>query len=149
MTLPGTLSERPTAVVFGAGSVGRGFLGQLFTESGYEVVFVDVDAPLVAALTERRAYTLRLSGIDKVEDLVVSPVRAVDGRETAAVAQEVAPTAWVATRGARAYRDRTRSARTGASWRNSSVVPLHHRLRKSPRCAGAASRLCGRSAAAG
>ena len=31
------------AVMFGAGNVGRGFLGQLFCESGYEVVFVDID----------------------------------------------------------------------------------------------------------
>ncbi len=43
-------SAVPTSVIFGAGSVGRGFLGQLFTESGYKVIFVDVDAPLVAAL---------------------------------------------------------------------------------------------------
>ena len=32
----------PLSVVFGAGSVGRGFLGQLFSESGYEVLFVDI-----------------------------------------------------------------------------------------------------------
>ncbi|MCU0522288.1 MAG: hypothetical protein MUF84_16535 [Anaerolineae bacterium] len=103
MTVSGKVSERPTAVVFGAGSVGRGFLGQLFTESGYQVVFVDVDAALVAALTSRAAYTLRLSGIDKTEDLVIAPVRAVDGRETAAVAREVAHAALVATAvGARA-----------------------------------------------
>ncbi|HOP80462.1 MAG TPA: hypothetical protein PLZ21_07870, partial [Armatimonadota bacterium] len=28
------------AVQFGAGNIGRGFIGQLFHESGYEVVFV-------------------------------------------------------------------------------------------------------------
>ncbi len=93
----------PTAVIFGAGSVGRGFLGQLFTESGFEVVFVDVDTPLVAALDQQRRYTLRLSGIDKVEDRTIMPVRAVDGRDVEAVAREVGEASLVATAvGARA-----------------------------------------------
>lgn len=93
----------PTAVIFGAGSVGRGFLGQLFTESGFEVVFVDVDTPLVAALDQQRRYTLRLSGIDKVEDRTITPVRAVDGRDVEAVAREVGEASLVATAvGARA-----------------------------------------------
>lgn len=87
----------PSVVIFGAGSVGRGFLGQLFTESGYEVVFVDVDTPLVAALSRRGSYTLRLTGIDKVEDHLVTPVRAVDGRDIDAVADEVARASLVAT----------------------------------------------------
>ncbi len=93
----------PTAVIFGAGSVGRGFLGQLFTESGFEVVFVDVDTPLVAALDQQRRYTLRLSGIDKREDRTITPVRAVDGRDVEAVAREVGEASLVATAvGARA-----------------------------------------------
>ncbi len=32
-----------TAVMFGAGSIGRGLMGQLFTGSGYAVTFVDID----------------------------------------------------------------------------------------------------------
>jgi mannitol-1-phosphate 5-dehydrogenase len=58
------VQECATAVIFGAGSVGRGFLGQLFNESGYEVVFVDVDEVLVEALARQGTYTLRLSGIE-------------------------------------------------------------------------------------
>jgi len=101
----GKRMSTPSAVIFGAGSVGRGFLGQLLTESGYEVVFVDVDEPLVAALSERGTYTLRLSGIEKVEDRTIGPVRAVDGRDVAGVALEVAKASLVATAvGARALR---------------------------------------------
>ena len=29
-------------VQFGAGNIGRSFIGQLFSRSGYEVVFVDI-----------------------------------------------------------------------------------------------------------
>ena len=33
---------RRTGVIFGAGNIGRGFVAQLFHESGFEVVFIDV-----------------------------------------------------------------------------------------------------------
>lgn len=100
---PAVTRDRPSAVIFGAGSVGRGFLGQLFSESGYDVVFVDVDAPLVEALTQRGVYTLRLADVVKVEDRTIGPVRAVDGRDTDRVADEVAAAGIVATAvGARA-----------------------------------------------
>ena len=41
------------AVMFGAGNIGRGFIGQLFSESGYEVVFVDVVQEFEIALCRR------------------------------------------------------------------------------------------------
>jgi len=86
-----------TAVQFGAGNIGRGFTGQLFTEAGFEVVFVDVAADLVAALNARRAYPLRLAGPDRHETLTIAPVRAVDGRHVDAVADELADCAFACT----------------------------------------------------
>jgi len=92
-----------TAVIFGAGSVGRGFLGQLFSESGYEVVFVDIDTVLVNALARRGSFTLRLAGVDQVQDLIIDPVRAVNGLQTDHVVAEVARASLLATAvGARA-----------------------------------------------
>jgi mannitol-1-phosphate 5-dehydrogenase len=40
------------AVHFGAGNIGRGFVGLLLHNGGYEVVFSDVAAPLVNALKQ-------------------------------------------------------------------------------------------------
>ena len=97
------MSDRPSAVIFGAGSVGRGFLGQLFSESGYDVVFVDVDELLVEALAQRGCYTLRLAGIEETEELTIGPVRAVHGANLEQVAGEVARASLLATAaGARA-----------------------------------------------
>ena len=41
------------AVHFGAGNIGRGFVGLLLHEGGYELVFSDVAAPLVDAINAR------------------------------------------------------------------------------------------------
>ncbi len=77
------------AIVFGAGSVGRGFLGQLFCESGYRVTFVDLDRPLLEALERRGDYTLRLVTNDSSAEVTVGPVRAVDAGDLARVAEAV------------------------------------------------------------
>lgn len=74
----------PTIVQFGAGCIGRGFLGQLWTEGGYEVIFVDVDEPLIAALEARRRYPLRLVDNEQTETRVLQPVRATLGGEARA-----------------------------------------------------------------
>lgn len=122
------MQERSTAIIFGAGSVGRGFLGQLFSESGYEVVFVDIDEPLVDALARRGSYTLRLAGLEKVEDLTIGPVRAVNGLHTERIASEVAKASLLATAvGARALAVIARSIAAGLSkrWEAGQTTPLN------------------------
>lgn len=76
------------AIQFGAGNIGRGFTGQLFSESGFEVVFVDVVPELVALINERRSYPIRLAQ-ENPETVTVRNVRAVSGLDVAAVAQEI------------------------------------------------------------
>ena len=38
------------AVMYGAGNIGRGFIGQLFHMSGYEISFIDVNMTVVDKL---------------------------------------------------------------------------------------------------
>jgi mannitol-1-phosphate 5-dehydrogenase len=90
-------SQRPSALVFGAGNVGRGFLGQLFTESGYRLVLVDVDGPLIEALNARRGYRLRLVDNERAEELWISPVCALHAGDGESVAAAVAQAALMAT----------------------------------------------------
>jgi mannitol-1-phosphate 5-dehydrogenase len=80
----------PKFVQFGAGNIGRGFTGQLFSDAGYELVFVDVRPGIVAALNDRGSYRLRFAGPTRFEEREVGPARAVDGRDVRAVARELA-----------------------------------------------------------
>ncbi len=86
-----------SAIIFGAGNVGRGFLGQLFSETGYEVVFVDVDEPLMLGLAQRGRYTIRLVDNDWLEEVTVTPVRALLAGDADAVAEAVAAAGIAAT----------------------------------------------------
>ncbi|HVP19919.1 MAG TPA: hypothetical protein VMU36_13085 [Spirochaetia bacterium] len=52
--------KNTSVVVVGAGATGRGHVAQLARESGYELVFVDKDADLCAALRGAGAYSVRL-----------------------------------------------------------------------------------------
>lgn len=52
------------AVHFGAGNIGRGFIGCLLEEAGYEVIFLDVNAPLVEALDSLESYQVIETGED-------------------------------------------------------------------------------------
>ncbi|HOZ46157.1 MAG TPA: mannitol-1-phosphate 5-dehydrogenase [Candidatus Hydrogenedentes bacterium] len=77
------------AVQFGAGNIGRGFLGQLYFESGYETTFVDVIEPVVEGLKQRGEYPLRIVG-ELTQTLRIGNVTAVYAQDTARVAQALA-----------------------------------------------------------
>ncbi|WP_439688760.1 mannitol-1-phosphate 5-dehydrogenase [Curtobacterium sp. SP.BCp] len=73
------MSER-TAVHFGAGNIGRGFVGLLLHEAGYEVVFADVAAPLIDALAAADSYTVHEVGAD-AKDHEVTGFRAMNSAQ--------------------------------------------------------------------
>jgi len=79
-----------TAVMYGAGNIGRGFIGQVLHDSGYEVAFIDVNMPVVDALNERKAYTQLIVDENGIREVVIDNVRAVDGKVLDNVADEIA-----------------------------------------------------------
>jgi mannitol-1-phosphate 5-dehydrogenase len=58
------------AVHFGAGNIGRGFIGLLLHEAGYEVVFSDVNAALIGLLNATPSYRVIEAGAGGVEKTV-------------------------------------------------------------------------------
>jgi mannitol-1-phosphate 5-dehydrogenase len=73
------------AVHFGAGNIGRGFIGQLLHESGYDIVFVDVRDDVVEALKTEGRYEVILAD----EDERRIPVDRVTALHSARDAEEV------------------------------------------------------------
>lgn len=78
------------AVMYGAGNIGRGFIGELFSRSGYHVTFIDVAENVVNGLIENKGYPLRYVSDKGNEDVVVSNVTAVNGSDTEAVSDAIA-----------------------------------------------------------
>ncbi|MBD3757857.1 MULTISPECIES: mannitol-1-phosphate 5-dehydrogenase [Microbacterium] len=65
------------AVHFGAGNIGRGFVGLLLHDGGYELVFSDVAASLVDAINATSSYTVHEVG-EGGADRVVTGYRAIN-----------------------------------------------------------------------
>ncbi|MHB9031641.1 MAG: mannitol dehydrogenase family protein [Anaerolineae bacterium] len=91
------------AIMFGAGNIGRGFLGQLFSESGYFVTFIDIDDPLISALRDNGGYTLRLVNNANTVGTRITPVSGILSGDKAQVVAAISQASIGATAvGARA-----------------------------------------------
>ncbi|MCK4417974.1 MAG: mannitol-1-phosphate 5-dehydrogenase, partial [Candidatus Latescibacteria bacterium] len=87
---------RKKLLQFGAGKIGRSFIGQLFSRAGYEVVFVDIASSLIDALNRERRYRVEIKDIHP-QTIWVENVRAANAQNTTQVAQEVATADIIAT----------------------------------------------------
>jgi len=65
------------ALHFGAGNIGRGFIGKLLADAGFAVTFADVNKTVISALQERQAYPVKVVGALCVTENVTN-VTAVD-----------------------------------------------------------------------
>ncbi len=69
-----------TAVHFGAGNIGRGFIGLLLHEAGHEVVFADVNSELIATINATPSYRVIEAGTGR--ETVVTGYRGIDSSES-------------------------------------------------------------------
>jgi len=92
-----TTENSSKLVQFGAGNIGRSFIGQLFSHAGFEVVFVDVDSRLVEQLNAAGGYTLVIKGPGGDREEYIGGVCAVNGTDQEAVASVVSEADYIAT----------------------------------------------------
>lgn len=73
------------ALHFGAGNIGRGFIGKLSADSNIEVIFADVNESVVNLLKTHRTYGVKIVGdsLNTVEQ--VNKVSAVNSTDEAAI----------------------------------------------------------------
>lgn len=72
------------ALHFGAGNIGRGFIGKLLSDAGIEVTFADVNKTVVAELQKRNEYQVKVVGEQSVIETVKN-VTAVNSSTDAVV----------------------------------------------------------------
>jgi len=89
--------EPKNALMYGGGSIGRGFLGQLFHMSGFHTCFVDVDEKLVKELAGNEKYTIQVAKPSGYEEYHVDNITAVNGLDTDKVSDCIAGCSIMAT----------------------------------------------------
>lgn len=53
------------ATHFGAGNIGRGFIGEILHQNGFSIDFVDINETIIDALKERNSYEIELAAAEK------------------------------------------------------------------------------------
>jgi len=83
-------------VIFGAGKIGRSFIGQLFSRSGYEVIFVDIDHWLISELNRRQEYRVIIKSEEGDRILNIKNVRGIVLEDSENIIRELAGTSLAA-----------------------------------------------------
>ncbi|AQR94665.1 mannitol-1-phosphate 5-dehydrogenase [Clostridium saccharoperbutylacetonicum] len=64
------------AIQFGAGNIGRGFIGALLSKAGYNVVFADVNKEIIDKINVDKKYTIHVMDVE-CEEIVVENISGV------------------------------------------------------------------------
>ncbi|MGX6961770.1 mannitol-1-phosphate 5-dehydrogenase [Vagococcus xieshaowenii] len=78
------------AVHFGAGNIGRGFIGEVLSKNNYQITFVDINETIIDALATRGNYQIELASDDKAIIEVNHVTGLNNGKEPEAVVEAVA-----------------------------------------------------------
>ena len=84
-------------VMYGAGNIGRGFVGQLFSNAGYKVGFVDINQEVINRLNEDNEYPVNVVTTNDNIEQPVKNVYGIDGKDMDAVSEEIASSDIMAT----------------------------------------------------
>lgn len=60
------------AIQFGAGNIGRGFIGALLSNAGYHVVFADINEQMINELNEKKSYQIHILDLEKSVETITN-----------------------------------------------------------------------------
>ncbi len=89
-------SQNKSILIFGAGKIGRSFIGQVFGRNGYQVVFSDVNQEIIHLLQQRESYTVEFKS-EKEESFQIDNVSAIHGKDQESVVNAITETTIAAT----------------------------------------------------
>ena len=84
-------------VMYGAGNIGRGFIGQLFSNAGYKVGFVDINKEVIARLNADGEYSVHTVTSENNVENKVKNVYGIDGSDIELVSDEICACDMMAT----------------------------------------------------
>ena len=84
-------------IMYGAGNIGRGFIGPLFSNSGYSVGFVDINEQVISKLNKDKEYPINIVTSDDNKEEIVKNVYGIDGKDIDLVSNEIASADVMAT----------------------------------------------------
>ena len=76
--------------MYGAGNIGRGFIGQTFALSEYNVGFIDINKEVISRLNQDKEYPVTVVSNDGEEIIMVKNVFGIDGTDVELVSDEIA-----------------------------------------------------------
>ena len=85
------------AVIYGAGNIGRGFIGEIFSKSGYDLCFIDVANHIIDALNSEGRYPIRILAENESKDIWIQGLSAINGRNEEEAALAIASADIMAT----------------------------------------------------
>ena len=84
-------------IMYGAGNIGRGFIGQVFSDAGYRVGFVDINKEVIERLNLDGEYPVNVVTSGENTELTVKNVYGIDGSDLEKVSDEIASCELMAT----------------------------------------------------
>lgn len=85
------------ATHFGAGNIGRGFIGEILAKNGFSIEFVDINETIINALMSRKGYTIELAEESKQQIQVANVTGINNQKNPEAVVESVATSQIVTT----------------------------------------------------
>lgn len=85
------------AVHFGGGNIGRGFIGEVLSENGFTIDFIDVNQEIISALQKDHAYTIQYSSPEGGEKRIEGVSGINNGEEPEKVIDAIAKADLVTT----------------------------------------------------